>query len=366
MLTELDRMFLNGLKKFPNCTRLRLSYAFFLQERMKNKNKALEQLILAQKGKPAFYEQFIIYRYTKLLREFQGENNDNSDIVSVIALQNHMGLLEEYMKLSANLHKEFWAELKEEQPELRKLNIIGSRISKAVNEARDNFSKMQKIKSDVPQALKVFGTFLVNVLNDKTKGQELLKQAKELKENYQQNMKDQKDDIFFEGSPNPYVYASCKKSDQGTILGMNQLFTTFFGYSKEDIVGKKITQLIPKIYVSHHDKYMQSFVETLYLNIRADQVTESQYINEDQKRFFKHKNGYIFPLNYKVILIQEYFTLLTTFKGDPTTKSVVYFIVNKESEIHEMSAGAITYFDLEFKSIQTGKSNTKLSEYVRP
>lgn len=61
-----------------------------------------------------------------------------------------MGLLEEYMKLSANLHKEFWAELKEEQPELRKLNIIGSRISKAVNEARDNFSKMQKIKSDVP------------------------------------------------------------------------------------------------------------------------------------------------------------------------------------------------------------------------
>ena len=48
-------MFINGLKKFPNSTKLRLSYAFFLLERLKNKNKSYEQLVLAEKGKPAFY-----------------------------------------------------------------------------------------------------------------------------------------------------------------------------------------------------------------------------------------------------------------------------------------------------------------------
>ena len=42
LLLELDRMYINGLKKFPNCTILRLSYAFFLYERMQNRNKAYE------------------------------------------------------------------------------------------------------------------------------------------------------------------------------------------------------------------------------------------------------------------------------------------------------------------------------------
>ena len=137
--------------RFPDCTKLRLSYAFFLIERMKNKNKAYEQLMLAEKGKPAFYEQFIIYRYQKIIKDNLDEAEEsNADIVSLIAFDNHIQLCEEFMKLSANLHKEFWAELREDQPDLGKLNMIGSNISKNVNEAKDNYYKMQKINPNVP------------------------------------------------------------------------------------------------------------------------------------------------------------------------------------------------------------------------
>jgi hypothetical protein len=133
-------MYISGLKKFPDSTRLRLSYAFFLLERFKNKNKAYEQLVLAERGKPAFYQQFIIYRYQKIIKEnLDEENENNSDIVSLIAFDNHISLCEEYIKLSANLHKEFWAELKEDRPDLGKLNIIGASISKTVNEAKEQY-----------------------------------------------------------------------------------------------------------------------------------------------------------------------------------------------------------------------------------
>lgn len=82
---------------------------------MKNKNRAYEQLQLAQLGKPSLDEQFIIYRYQKIIKENLDESNEsNADIVSVIAFDNHITLCEEFMKISANLHKEFWAELKEE------------------------------------------------------------------------------------------------------------------------------------------------------------------------------------------------------------------------------------------------------------
>ena len=50
------------------------------------------------------------------------------------------------MNMSANLHKEFWQELKEDQPDLIKLMRIGSKITKTTNEAKTNFIKMQKIK----------------------------------------------------------------------------------------------------------------------------------------------------------------------------------------------------------------------------
>ena len=42
LLKHIDRTYTEGLKKFPNSTKLRLSYALFHLERTKNKNKAYE------------------------------------------------------------------------------------------------------------------------------------------------------------------------------------------------------------------------------------------------------------------------------------------------------------------------------------
>ena len=321
---------------------------------MKNKNKAYEQLMLAEKGKPAFYEQFIIYRYQKIIKDNLDEAEEsNADIVSLIAFDNHIQLCEEFMKLSANLHKEFWAELREDQPDLGKLNMIGSNISKNVNEAKDNYYKMQKINPNVPQSIKVFGSFLVNVLNDRTKGQELLKQAKQIKETYRQEMVDKKEDVNIDTSPLPLLTVSAKKQDLGIILTINPLFTTFFGYTKEDLVGKKINHIMPKYYAYVHDRYIKSFIENIYANLRVDGQVESQYIETDQLNYVLHKNGYIFPMTYKVILNLEQMIFITTFRGEATLKSYTYFIVNPAWEIKELSTGAISYFNLEVKTCQS-------------
>lgn len=71
------------------------------------------------------------------------------------------------MLKSANLHKEFWGELREELPDLSKLNTIGSKSNYCVKEAKEQYNKMQKINSTVPQTIRVFSNFLKNILNDK-------------------------------------------------------------------------------------------------------------------------------------------------------------------------------------------------------
>jgi hypothetical protein len=46
---QMERMFRAGVKKFPECTRLRVSYAFFQLEQMRNKEKAYEEFSAASK-----------------------------------------------------------------------------------------------------------------------------------------------------------------------------------------------------------------------------------------------------------------------------------------------------------------------------
>lgn len=71
---------------------------------------------------------------------------------------------------------------------------------------------------------------MLNVLNDKTKGLELLKEAKIVKDSLRQDMMENKDEINLETSPVPFICVSATKKDKGNILQLNQLFTTLFGY----------------------------------------------------------------------------------------------------------------------------------------
>lgn len=92
LLQHAETLFQNGISKFPNCTALRISYAFFLLERLNKKQQANIELINAEKYLPKFEEQFIIYRYKKILEEHTsevGDSEENLDVVSNIAYKNH-------------------------------------------------------------------------------------------------------------------------------------------------------------------------------------------------------------------------------------------------------------------------------------
>jgi len=92
LIQHAETLFQNGISKFPNCTSLRISYAFFLLERLKKKQQASLELTNAEKYLPKFDQQFIIYRYKKQIEENSSENgeqDENLDIVSNIAYRNH-------------------------------------------------------------------------------------------------------------------------------------------------------------------------------------------------------------------------------------------------------------------------------------
>lgn len=136
--------------------------------------------------------------------------------------------------------------------------------------------------------------------------------------------------ISYESANEPFIYVGARKSESGVILNMNSIFTALFGYTKDEIIGKRINQLMPHKYAEKHDLYLNAFFENIVINLRD---IDSDYLEVDQNRLFKHKNGYIFPLIYKVSFQSNEFRYVAVFRSEASLKTSVYFIVDKNSVI---------------------------------
>jgi hypothetical protein len=87
-------MYQLGISKFPTCVFLRTSYAIFLRERLKNKKQCLIELANAEKYKPQFDQQFLLYRYRKIVLDTPDEKEEaqiesNLDVVATMAYNNY-------------------------------------------------------------------------------------------------------------------------------------------------------------------------------------------------------------------------------------------------------------------------------------
>jgi PAS domain S-box-containing protein len=157
-----------------------------------------------------------------------------------------------------------------------------------------------KINSSHAQLFKVFGEFCLYVLNDKEKGIELLQISKRLSHKNILNSQNEPNIETLMNEPVANAIVSNKKSDIGQILNINLLFSVMFGYQKDEIVGKKCDSIMPIIFGEFHQEFMLRFYDSI-----QDQNLDSKYVGSDQKNYGKNKNGYIFPINYRVSFIEE-------------------------------------------------------------
>jgi hypothetical protein len=80
-------MYRAAMQKFPSCTSLRIQYAFFLLEQMGKKQEAKAEFIYANQFSPSFEEKFIIFRYLKMMEDYDdvGDGNAGGEEIDVVA-----------------------------------------------------------------------------------------------------------------------------------------------------------------------------------------------------------------------------------------------------------------------------------------
>jgi hypothetical protein len=64
-----NSIIIEGIEKFPKSARLHLLHSHIQHEKLKNKFKALFELMITEENKPNIQEEFSIYRYKNIIEE---------------------------------------------------------------------------------------------------------------------------------------------------------------------------------------------------------------------------------------------------------------------------------------------------------
>ena len=172
------------------------------------------QLNLALLGSTTSAEQFSIYRFNKIITEeffnFDDENL-NLDIASTIAFdiymkkckKNYNFLVKEDIEKIGFSYIDFWNSFVQDDINIGKIRSLGFKINELIKGIFETWKYMQALNPNDKESLRLYGQFLIDILNEKTNGQQYIDKSKESINNYN-NIKFFKNDIFSissDGSP---------------------------------------------------------------------------------------------------------------------------------------------------------------------
>lgn len=131
LLNHTKKLLEKSIKMFPLCTIIRIHYSHFLLDQMGNKREAMKELNECIKFKPSLDQQFMVYRYKRLIGDSLIEGGKESGGYEYISAMNYESAFKKCknnIEKVSLLHFEFWNHLLEDSPDLGRLQDIGKKI----------------------------------------------------------------------------------------------------------------------------------------------------------------------------------------------------------------------------------------------
>jgi hypothetical protein len=280
LIRVIERIYVAGTKKFKKSVKLRISYAFFLLERLNLRKKALEELMVADNLNPSFEDQFFIYRYKKIIEDNLGDQSNKEetkgeevevDIVGLIAFKTQLTMCTYYVKAAAETQKLYWTELLGDQPMIENLNQIGNQVDFQIRMASENWTKMSKMNRNAPLIIKLYSKFLLNILNDKHASSEQLDYFFQVIKQIQHDLHNDFSDLQKINTNSAVMIVRYNPKTPGLIENANNEFCTMFGYNKDFLISKSFDIIFPNLYLNYRENFLNCILES---RLNRIQITE--------------------------------------------------------------------------------------------
>ncbi|CAD8150032.1 unnamed protein product [Paramecium pentaurelia] len=347
----MTRLFIMGIGKFPTDVFIRIEYALFTLRVLKSKPQALEELSNIEKLKSSFDEKYIVFYIKSVIEaEISELSGEGQDFTEQRDFDEKFGSFKQAMERSVSLLMEFWSQFADEKPDLIKLYEIGSKLFPIRMYVDTTWKRLQRIQNQqLPQALRLYSKYLIEIFNDRISGFDLLEQARKIESSFAQRKAfklGMTSNLNVDGQEDGCVFISLEEEKFGQIYAINMAAASLLGFDKNELMNKKINNIMPQLYAKHHDDFLRRFLDT----------NEATLLNKERLLLGKHKNGYLLGIN--VLLRPVYHVLkegvefVGTFKKEKRIKDVAYLICNKEYLVEDISGGCINLLGLDVKSLQ--------------
>ncbi|MFN4114857.1 MAG: hypothetical protein ACK4GD_13075, partial [Sphingomonadaceae bacterium] len=124
-------------------------------------------------------ERFFAFQ---LRREEEKDSEGQNTSESFLLFESHLHQATHSAHKSKLAQLKFWEELAQPVPDLNLLFQLGGATYKHVFKAQLHFDKVLRLNDSAPNALRLFAAFLLEVLHDNERAQELLRRADEVEE----------------------------------------------------------------------------------------------------------------------------------------------------------------------------------------
>ncbi len=237
----------------------------------------------------------------------------------------------EQVEDSTEFTLKFWTILLDERPSPRRLNELSRALFNSKYKIMNIIQKISRITSDHIDFLIRFGLFMKFVMHDQTSADQAFKRMIHLQETFSFSFaRSHKFSIFSEDLPVMLIVASLTGSGAATICQINNEVERRLDYTREELVGCSVTNLMAPTVAHRHEKLVQSFFRTM----------ESRNFGVSRLRFVKKADGTyvacdalnrLVPRLNEGIMIAAFFvpdpaiSAYTTGKLDQTVKKVLDF-----------------------------------------
>ena len=289
------------ISKYPNNTSLRIAYSMFLFERKNDKALAYQQFDFAEKYSPAFDEEFIIYRYKRMIKDeneilYSSKINKSDeenleeeelDVVSSIVYDSHFRLCLYNIKKSTELYINFWEKIVNGGggQDLAILNEIALNINSANKNIVIHWKNMCEIKPNDPKTFKMYGEYVKYVLNNIDRGNELLTIGYEKSDKKPNNIgylnfEIDEEYILLSKEGNAFIICSNEDETFGNIIKCSKTTTKFVGFTDKEILNN---ENIKNVFVECYNKYILNFIKS--------ELYKKRNVNRTFLMFVRHKSN---------------------------------------------------------------------------
>ncbi|KAJ3063448.1 hypothetical protein HDU98_000762 [Podochytrium sp. JEL0797] len=289
VLTEVNGIYVQAAKEMPKSCMLQIMMGTFQLVYLKNRAQCLAGTTKASQMRPLIDEKFMLFKRQRDLNE----KAIGSDGVDFIAYERHLANAKKNERRAAVSIIQFWSELMKRSPSIHKLEHYGSAITSAISSGRNSYLALIKLSPHSPNVFRMYGSFLMHILNDTKKGQELIDHAEEIEEAAQRERgltselendddlatPDQEDMNMF-SDDNGLITISGEKQNLCHITNANAMALKLFGYKKHELVGKNVSKIIPNPFSVLHDELVQKYLDTGLAKV-IDRVRQVLGINSE-------------------------------------------------------------------------------------